>query len=211
MYSRNSGLKFVCVEPNPTFGKFLVRNARQIPASSIHILDVPISNNLSRVNLIARGGTATISPSLSDFGTKTATIDEIMKKIPQELRESKLALIKTDTDGHDAQVVLSAAEIINIHKPLIFMECQVNNEEDVNLYLQSFLLLSNLGYTNCLVFDNLGSLVEKLDSFSSLGEKLETSFRRQINSGFPQYFDIFVTTPRDFDLVEKVILQHTKG
>lgn len=211
MYSRNLDLKFVCVEPNQDFGRYLIRNSHQIPPSQIHIVNVPISDRPSRVNLIATGGTARVSSRVGKHGAETATIDEIMNKIPEELRESKLSLIKTDTDGHDAQVILSATETIKAHKPIVFMECQVNNQEAIGKYIESFLLLSSIGYTFCLVFDNLGTLVEKLHSFTSLGAKLESSFLRQVNSGFPQYFDILFGTPKDLDLVEKVSLQHIQG
>ena len=67
-------------------------------------------------------------------------------------------LIKIDTDGFDFKVIRSAPETLKTYKSALYFEwdkayLEQNNEDSTSI----FHFLAQLGYDECLIFDNFGT------------------------------------------------------
>lgn len=94
--------------------------------------------------LVADGTTASLK---SEAGDATA-LDALLSDGP-------IALIKTDTDGSDADVLLSGLTAIKRDKPLLYWE----NENPGARHEELYGALQGLGYSHLWIFDNFGNML----------------------------------------------------
>jgi len=210
MYARNSRLNFLCVEPSQVFYRFLEMNLRQLDSSNVCTFNEAISNQSTGFKLSATNGTAKIEYRSGKDERHTRALDDLISSMPSHFKEANINLLKSDTDGQDSSVILSSAKTIRAHKPIIFMECQVNNVESIKGYLESFSFLKEAGYTEWHIFSNLGVFVKRVTDFISLENILTENLEVSLKTGFPRYFDLLVATNLHSDIVYEAIRQHSQ-
>jgi hypothetical protein len=68
-------------------------------------------------------------------------------------------LIKVDTDGYDAAVIMSGRHLICDHQPLLFWENEVFDDNNLRTYYDTYDFLYESSYTMYTVFDNFGNVM----------------------------------------------------
>jgi FkbM family methyltransferase len=149
MANRNPTLQFLCVEGDKEFFEYLIENIKRIHAI-LPTLSVRAVNSLAAKDIngvILSGGNGTKSAAKPEVASSNSsilvskTLDNIV--IDSGIALDKISLIKIDTDGFDYDVINSAEQIIAESSPLLFFECQFNDEaQKMNLNLQSVYLSS---------------------------------------------------------------------
>ena len=185
----NPALKFISIEPDSSFFRYLKHNTKDIRKENIRLFKSLISNNELNYDLVGRGGTKSMKKA-SKGKNASAKLDDLL--MDSNLLKN-LVLIKTDTDGYDYEVLLSSQRIIQEFKPLIFSEVSLIDSSSFENYCKSFRLLLNSEYTNCFLFINTGPFHEKVRL-----NNLENYLNRLLDSNKKlthfEYFDILFTT-----------------
>jgi hypothetical protein len=68
-------------------------------------------------------------------------------------------LLKTDTDGYDADVLLSASGLMREHDPVLYFENQIDTPAQAHQFASLYRQLAASGYLHYWVFDNFGNLL----------------------------------------------------
>ncbi len=151
--STNPPSKSTLIEPSKKFRKYLRINFKKLfpnLISKIRIISLPISSSKQIHDLSYNSSTATQTSNYEKIAA--ISIDRLLEK--ENYIKSEL-LIKIDIDGFDWDAIISAKEIINKTKPLIFFECVILNNYQYDGYLSSLdIILKN--YQKVLILDNFG-------------------------------------------------------
>lgn len=163
--------KFLGIEPNPVFFQCLTRNMAGFP--NVQLLnavcstaDAPITYRITTAR-----GTASFEESGSEgLSIQTNRLDTIVTQFPEF---NRCNFLKTDTDGHDFDVLRGAKRLIAGAKPAILFECETrNNQNYIEDVLEMIRFFETMGYRYALVYDNYGELfgiLELNDTSSFLG------------------------------------------
>jgi hypothetical protein len=122
---------FIAVEPSSEFLPYLDSNANQGALGDVRILQAFV-------------GTKPIEAETCP----TLTLDTIAAGMP-------VSLIKTDTDGYDGALLLSALKYLKATRPILWAEIESTSAIDEARWRA---LLEDLGYGMLAVFDNYGFL-----------------------------------------------------
>jgi FkbM family methyltransferase len=139
----------VLVEPSDYYRAFLVANARQWPTvrriEAVLVSDQPVAEGI----LVHQGGTARFEP-LPGAGQRFAA------KRLDELADDQTCLIKLDTDGHDAAILLASLPYLARRRPALL--CEVSIESAAELAAADHLVdaLAAAGYAWFVLWDDAG-------------------------------------------------------
>lgn len=133
------------VEKNPHF-----RNHIQIERAFVS------ENEMNTYKTDKNAGTASkveVDKSKADAPTYTLThLCTRYKMKPQEIR-----LIKIDTDGYDADCILSCGDMLKETDAFIYWENEINHFDQAEKYRRAVDYLEKCGYTKFYLFDNYGN------------------------------------------------------
>jgi len=150
----------LCVEGEPRFFRLLAENTRQLPeieleqtflgASGDHVAEIRVKRGNAQVLLGSPPGRANI-----------CTLSETLSRHP---RFAASKLIKLDAEGFDCKIIAAEPELLRRNKPVLFFEyspqsCQMAGEERFSV----FSLLSKLGYSTLLIYQNVGRYLMTLN------------------------------------------------
>lgn len=152
---------FICIEGSEFFFEYLTNNIALLPESEqkriIKYKTLVGTGNITGELSHISGRTANINANNSSIKTHTP-FDEIVS-----INEN-IILIKSDTDGYDWDVLLSALKIIETHKPVLFWENEVYNNSQDDGYLALYKAIKSIGYSKIFLFDNYGNIIlEEVD------------------------------------------------
>jgi hypothetical protein len=119
-------------------------------------------------------------------------------------------LIKTDTDGYDADVILSGWHAINAAKPILFWENDFHNEQQANDLEKVYQQLSSIDYQHLWVFDNFGNLMLRDCGYGVLHD-LNSYVASQHDHQCTRtiyYTDILAATDQHLHIVRKAICDY---
>lgn len=188
----NIGLKdafYLCIEGNEEFAKLIQYNLKHRYNYSIEICY--LTDNPTEKNYRPETTNGTNRLVLSDNNhyegsVFTQTLDKL---IDANYKDRIFDLIKIDTDGFDFKVIRGAIQILKQWKPLVFFEwdkayCKEQGEEPLSI----FPILDNLGYSDCILFDNFGNPFDfvRTNELTKLGDYIE----KTIGDGLPYYYDV---------------------
>lgn len=161
---KNTEAHFLCVEPSEYFFDIMQGNFAKWDSkytNRITAVNCFISNvDTDAYSLIEKNGTASVKVLKNKEGAvKTYTLDNLVNKIG--IVNEDIGLIKIDTDGFDANCILSAERIINEAKPILYWENQIETEEQLNMYTDMINNLQNKGYKSFFLFDNYGNYLSE--------------------------------------------------
>lgn len=210
-------LKYYSVEPSDNYFKYLESNIETIrksfPLVSITSTQCLVGGSGGRYTMAEKDGTATAvkidnkevqTVNGHNLLTKTS-FDVLLKSVNVN---SKLRLLKTDTDGSDWDVIDSGLEIIKETKPMIFFECDPQDDKDFSSYQSTFKSLFSLGYSRFYIFDNYGEYILSLQELNGLVDFMRYCFKQTKRTIF--YIDIMASIPVDAPLIEAAINEYNQ-
>jgi FkbM family methyltransferase len=104
-----------CVEGSPEYYSLLVRNTQGLPVRCVNAL---AGSGRYGGTLVQQAGTARLSRS--DTDSYAVPLDKLLSKAA--IPANEVVLLKTDTDGYDADVILSAESTLRASQPMLFWE-----------------------------------------------------------------------------------------
>jgi FkbM family methyltransferase len=177
------------IEGDPTFYSLLVENGRQF------------GKQLTTAQALV--GTGRLSGSLVQDGT-TATRKEgqeassiSLDTILAQHSVDQVALLKTDTDGFDMDIVMSCAVTLRKSRPLVFWENEFQTREQFELLEEGYEYLAGLGYSHVWIFDNFGFPILEDVGFAEL-RQLNRYMAGMLAMNTPPsifYIDVLASTP----------------
>ncbi len=194
----DSDMEVICIEGDQKFYEILQKNTKAISKiTSIHAF---VGKDGVDTGMALEKSYGTGKLVKSNTGTiKTQTLESLL----QYQNLETISLIKSDTDGHDFEIIRSMKNILEKYRPSLFFEYDFFNDGDEDISLQIIGLLSQLGY-NFVVYDNFGNFMSCISSehllhFSYLNRFINSS--KKFGGGI-YYADIFATV--HLDILDKV-------
>jgi FkbM family methyltransferase len=193
---------YICIEPSTVFLKYLNHNIEQInQKKDILVYSELISSKPVKGEFeYTHKGTARIKEGGSQNNIPSSTLDNL-------IGDKKIALIKSDTDGYDYDVLLSSKKIIEEQLPILFFECDPNDQAQFRGFVELFLYLANKYVF--YFFDNFGNLLLEnapLDNALSL-----LNYLKNIKSGSAtltlHYFDVLAINSEKHQVITQSALR----
>jgi FkbM family methyltransferase len=141
---------FIAVEPSARYFAFLQSNIARNRAlfGNVRVINSFVGPRGIALSLNEANGTAVSAPSVTGAGSAaTQTLSE--------LATGPVSLLKTDTDGFDAAILLDGAEFLRSARPVVWAEAEVPTRQHINEWAE---VLASIGSSHQLVcaFDNFG-------------------------------------------------------
>lgn len=134
MVAANSSLKYICIEGDSDFYKYLIKNIMKIqkvyPQSYIDPRQYLVGTPKGSVALEGSGGTKHAIASDGASAQFAVPLDRI---VPEE-DSQRISLIKIDVDGYDHEVIESANTLLSVNEPLVYFECYYDNRDQFEAY-----------------------------------------------------------------------------
>lgn len=164
MLVKHTNGKIYCVEADTYYFSLLEKNLNEFPTmlkDKVELIPAFISDKEETTYTTMRqDGTAKKIEAEPDSNRiPTYRIDSLVAK--QKL--SNIGLIKIDTDGYDAECILSCGHVLNELQPYLYWEGEIENNEQMEKYIESINYMWQNGYQNHFVFDNFGSFIFETD------------------------------------------------
>lgn len=122
MHHAKPGARFLVFEPSARFRPFLEENILLANAVGVEVFPYIVSSEPGNVTLYNTPTTGTVL----EFASKGAIEDQLVEAITLDAlfaeREHPVHFIKIDTDGHDLEVLLGAAAVLERHRPVVYFE-----------------------------------------------------------------------------------------
>lgn len=192
----------LCVEGDGRFLDFLRTNTTSLRRVSIAPVFLAASTGEVVASLQTARGSGHLQfeqPPGKDRGRiQTVALDELLAEHPLE---GRLKLIKSDTDGFEAQILAGAVSTLARHRPVLFFEYDPDLlARNGTPGLELLVALEGAGYTNALLYDNTGDLLLacRLDEHRHL-EEVDGYFRGR---GSERYLDVAAFHDDDADLFD---------
>lgn len=170
----------IAVEPSAEFYWYLGRNSDAQPAlfANTQLVNAFVGRPGSRLMVAEHDGTAStfvLDPMLSG-----ADCPEVETLSFEDICPQPVALIKTDTDGFDAEIIESNIEYIKQRLPILWIEVDSRSAADERRWRELFVTLAESHVFAC-VFDNLGFLIDNgpTNTLASVVDSLLRYSRRQ--------------------------------
>jgi FkbM family methyltransferase len=211
MCAARPGATFLCVEPEAKFFELLASNAARVAAAhgaKPAILRSCLAGT-SGVKKVLTGEGGTRRSVESDEGSAMRSLDDILA----EAGQPKPRLIKSDVDGFDHDVMRSGATTIAAARPVLFFECQCDDEQQLEAYRQTMRMLEEMGYVSWTAFDNYGGVMLCDVSRSEVEQLVAYVWSQRAASATRTmyYLDILAGTREDASLMRGAVKDHLAG
>jgi FkbM family methyltransferase len=188
---------YLCIEPDPTFFRYLENNVARIraalPGIEISLSAQLVGRQLERAALESAGGTAHARPDSG--GVASVTLDRIVA----DAGVAPVSLLKSDVDGFDYDVVDSASALIAAHEPLLFFECQPLEATQREGFRRLLPRLEAAGYSHWAAFDNFGqAMLQHSCTAAMIDQLIEYAWQqgRRAATRTIYYVDVLAATNR---------------
>lgn len=152
-------LEIIAVEPSDTYLAYLNRNRRIAPGifANVHPVRAFIGPPGVKLQLVENNGTASVrSAATGAVGSET---DHTPPTIGlTELTDRSVSLLKTDTDGFDAEILISNIDWLRNERPIIWSEADVSPAASSSGWATVLEEIQGSHRWVC-IFDNFGFLV----------------------------------------------------
>ena len=188
----------LCVEGDLRYLSYLRHNMNSLPSVEIEPSFVGAASGKVKGVFTAASGTGRIIPDdTSADAVSVRSLCDIVASHPSFMRSK---LLKIDTDGFEAEILLGNEEYLERVRPILFFEYSPDllNEKGPQL----FSLLRATGYFELIVYENTGDylLTARLDDHR-LVEDIHAYYRGR---GADRYVDIAAFHAEDRGLVQLV-------
>lgn len=206
----NIGLKdafYLCVEGDGNYSHYLTKNLNHRYRYSLEqyfLTDQPDNGNYS---FTASKGTGRLTASDKEVVTGFSSLDELLR---EKYENMSFDLVKVDTDGFDFKVIRGAGQSLREWHPLLFFEwdkvyCKEQGEDPLSI----FPILEGWGYSNCILFDNFGKVVDLVKTNDR--QKLGVYMDGTMGEGLPCYYDVLAVNTAGGFSVEQLYNLFVKG
>ena len=154
---KNSNIRILAVEPVSQYFDLLCRNISQI--ENVYPRQYVISMHEQKYKLTKHNGTAYVN---DDFHNDLDNIQSITLKHLLEVEKielNKIRLIKIDTDGFDAECLMSLQAVIKRINAFLYFENYSCSKEIHDKFEQAYVFLEENGYRHFFLFDNFGNFL----------------------------------------------------
>lgn len=209
MAETNASLKYVCVEPDDEFYKYLLRNVQTVsgvlPGLKVEMVKALVGRGVRGAELKGQGGTKSAIVTGAG-GLQSRTLDELLSATDRP----RVRLIKSDVDGFDFDVILSAESTLRESGAILYFECHFSNDVQRLGFERLFDHLVRLGYCNWVVFDNYGSPLLRTSSRDVLRQLMDyVQFQNQgRGSRTIYYYDMLTFQSKDASLMDEVVAKY---
>jgi FkbM family methyltransferase len=215
MFNTNPNLDYVCIEPDTIFFDYLEKNIKRIQDSfqfaKIRGVQSLVGKAINNVLLEGSGGTKhAVYQTSGTTSDKNLIQSKQLDQIVDELGCTNIRLLKTDIDGFDWDAIESARELLINQRPMVFFECQYDEEYQINCYQNAIIWLNSIGYCNWTIFDNFGEILLTTDNVQNIFQLMNYIWRQNcgLSTRTIYYCDILAATENDVALVRKAISEY---
>lgn len=210
MMLETSKANIICVEASDKYFSYLKENLAQLSedeSQRITTFKQMVGTGNYSGELQHYGGSAKMNPDAQNIKSEVIRLDELLGKV-----EKEVALIKTDTDGFDFDVLMSAEKIIKRDLPILFWENQMGNESQMQGYESLYAMLESYGYDQLYFFDNFGNLVLELSGYDVLKQLNEYIFTtKKFGCTYTiRFTDVLASTKKNAQLLSEVIDEYKR-
>lgn len=197
------------IEGDEVTYSYLEKNSKSFSGVSIVKTFLGEKSEAKNVNFEKSGWNATIIPDAAGGKeVKFKSLDEVMQE--GGFNDRQLKLLKVDVEGFDTIVLRGAGDIINKHKPVVFLEYNRQNMKAINEEgLPTLLSFAAAGYNKAAFFDHKGTLVLA----TSIQHTEEITYLHEYASS-PRnligYYDICLFHEEDNDVAAKFLEMEKK-
>ena len=195
----NIGLKdafYLCVEGNESFAKLIQHNLNHnynYKLETCYLTDNPNEKGYQPESTNGTNRLLRCTHTSDGKGILSQTLDQL---IDAKYKNIFFDLIKVDTDGFDFKVIRGAKQCLHKWLPFIFFEwdkayCAEQGEDPLSI----FPILNELGYHECILFDNFGNLFDKVDINNKA--LLKSYINNTIGDGLPFYYDVLAIPDKE--------------
>jgi FkbM family methyltransferase len=210
---RHQAIPVLCIEGHPDYLPYLRRNLDRLPAG-IEVAEAfvgAVAGSVAAGQVRTLGGSAAFDAAKSKpGGLPVRPLADILREHPAFLRPR---LLKTDTDGSDFEILLSATGLLRDALPVLFFEYDPTFREDgAASGKRTIAELVAIGYRSFCVYDNFGNFLEivrhdPVGRFADLNRYLLSHlfFGRRV-----LYLDVCAFSSADEDLAAQVHAFHSE-
>ena len=197
----------LCIEGDPQFLPYLhynVRGLAEVEIAPVYVRHAAGQDD-GKLAVLRGGGTASLVDQAGVVATDVITTRSLDDILGDHLRFANPGMLKLDTDGHDADILLQAESVLAAARPIVFFEFDPSMAASIGgTDPQSALdLLDRLGYRRSLFFTNTGALAGGLDVEAWASDAV--SMAADLGPGHPvAYFDVCVFGPDDVELAAEI-------
>jgi FkbM family methyltransferase len=164
-----TGGDFLCIEASPTFFAFLERNLRNF--ANVHCINALLTepgDPLENGSVLELSGSAHVLDDVAfpaGSRVRRLTLDRLLSENSQFPPPN---FLKIDTDGYDLKVLYGSAQLLKRSGPAIHFELSFRHWKEIGrtTWKEGADFLSANGYKECLLYDNLGYILD-VDEFES--------------------------------------------
>lgn len=207
--------KFLCIEPEKIFlnkGKENIETLGEKSRVSFEKVFITDNVEIKYVSNVYKGGTAVKEEIRGDHNKEAIpnkSLDELLTE--KGIMSEDIDLIKIDTDGFDADCIISGEDVLKNGQALLYWENAVFNYEQYKKYQKAYDLLEESGYTSFFIFDNCGNYMcrANIGALRSI-----SSYLQRINMGWDRitfdYVDVLGCKEEDIEKCQQGIAEYLK-
>jgi heptosyltransferase-2 len=155
-----TGASILAIEGHESYFPYLAQNVSQMPdsfRSRVQCMQALIGTGNVSGEFKVENGSARILEGAGAQMWERKQIDEVLAH--QSIPPQHVFLLKSDTDGYDADVLLSASGFMREHDPVLYFENQIDTPAQAHQFASLYRQLAASGYLHYWVFDNFGNLL----------------------------------------------------
>lgn len=208
MVESNRTLQYLCIEPDELFFNFLTSNLQLIKEHykelEVYAVRSLVGKDVRSASLTGRNGTK--KAVVGGGAMSSRELDDIVF----EYATRPVALLKSDVDGFDYDVLNSAKKTIKSYMPIIFFECEYESESQRTGFYETISWINAAGYENWVLFDNFGEVVLRSNDVTQVFQLLDYIWKqnRKLTTRTIFYYDILAYSEKDRELVDSVLLDY---
>lgn len=205
-------VRVLCIEGNDRFIPLLKANLRRI-SSNCKVVECFVgSENATLAGRVQTAhGSAHIERNIGPNANSTVatrSLESILRDNPEFLLSQ---LIKIDTDGMDAGILLSAQSILEATRPILYFECSPLAKRDNDEWENVFDMLVDIGYQWFHVYDNFGNHLLRVEAaqrsqLTSLSAYLRNT-RKDLRPAI-FYYDVCAIGPRGSSISSTLLARY---
>jgi FkbM family methyltransferase len=186
----------LCIEGDSAYFDYLERNTRHLNGVSRVRAFLGERRTTISGGVDAKSGSARIKPHASGAPIFIITLPEVIAQFPAFAHSR---LIKVDTDGMDAAILMGSMPYLESEKPVVFFEYDpdlaAQAGDDPRRALD---MLRDIGFEMAIFYDNTGEYLASVDLQD--GDLLADLHSFFVGRGGTRYADICVFHRQDSDL-----------
>jgi FkbM family methyltransferase len=192
----------VAIEGYSPYFELLCTNLAEIDSGDrVTPIQAVVGPGAQTGTLVASHGTAVLSNSGS---SQIKSLDEVLENWAHGV-----VLLKTDTDGLDADVILSGMNTIRASKPILFWE---GGTLDPISFERMYEEIGRVGYDRFWVFDNFGNLMLSecgIKQLKDLDLYVASQYRDECTRSI-SYIDVLASTNKTTTKARNAVAEYRK-